>query len=103
VVAQQILSAQWPFMQSLSALHDCPSTLSPQVPTVCPLGIVQVWPGAQSAADLHDSVQAPAVQAKLPQVKLLAGWQVPSPSHARAELPAIGLTQAASAQGVLAG
>jgi hypothetical protein len=103
VVAQQKLSAQWPFTQSASAVQDCPSTFLPQVPVFCPLGIVQACPGAQSAAVVHDSVQAPLAQAKLPQEKAFGGWQVPSPSHVRAELPEVGPRQAAAPHGVLAG
>lgn len=48
VVAQQTPSAQWAFTQSASAVHDWPSTFFPQVPTVLPVGIVQLCPGAQS-------------------------------------------------------
>jgi hypothetical protein len=103
VVAQQTPSAQWPFTQSASAPQDCPSTFSPQLPTVWPGGIVHECPGAQSAWDRHDSVQAPFEQAKLPHVKGFATRQVPSPSQVRAELPELTSTQVASAQGVLAG
>jgi hypothetical protein len=102
-VAQQTPSAQWLFTQSLSAVHDCPSTFLPHVPVFCPLAMVQVCPGAQSLMVVHDSLQAPFAQAKLPQESGFGGWQVPSPSHVRAESPELGPMQAAAAQGVLAG
>jgi hypothetical protein len=84
-------------------VQDCPFTFCPQVPTVWPLGIVQAWPGAQSAVAVHDSLQAPLAQAKLPHEKALGFWQVPSPSQVRAEVPEVGPTQAAAPHGVLAG
>ena len=72
VVAQQTPSAQCPFTQSASAVQVWPSTFVPQVPTLLPVGIVQLCPGAQSAWLEQYSVQAPFVQAKFPQANVLA-------------------------------
>jgi hypothetical protein len=71
VVAQQTPSTQCEFTQSASAVQDCPSTFWPQVPIVCPAGIEQVCPGAQSACTLQDSLQAPFEQAKFPHANAL--------------------------------
>jgi len=49
------------------------------------------------------SVQAPVVQAKLPQVKVLAVRQVPRPSQVCVDLPEMASVQTAAAQAVLTG
>jgi hypothetical protein len=111
VVAQQIPLAlppplpptQCPFTQSASAAQVWPSTFFPQVPTVPPVGTVQVWPGAQSAWLEQYSVQAPPVHAKFPQVNVLAVRQVPSPSQVRVDLPDVASTQTPWPQAVLTG
>jgi hypothetical protein len=103
VVAQQTPSAQCPFTQSASAVHVWPSTFLPQVPTLLPVGMVHVCPGAQSAWLEQYSVQAPVVQAKLPQLNVLAARQVPSPSQVRVDFPEVGSTQTACPQAVLTG
>jgi hypothetical protein len=103
VVAQQTPSAQWALTQSPSAVQDCPFTFCPQLPSFCPLAIVQACPGAQSLVEVHSSLHAPFAQAKLPQEKAFGCKQVPSPSHVRAEVPEVGPRQVASPQGVLAG
>jgi hypothetical protein len=103
VVAQQTPSAQCALMQSASALQDCPGTFRPQVPTELPVGMVQVCPGAQSAWLEQESVQAPLVQAKLPQLKVFAVRQVPSPSQVCVDLPELASTQTAPPQAVLTG
>ena len=103
VVAQQTPSAQFPFRQSVSAVQVWPSTFFPQVPTVAPVGMVQLCPGAQSAWPVQDSVQAPVAQAKFPQAKVLAVWQVPRPSQVCVDLPEVASTQTAAPQAVLTG
>ena len=103
VVSQQTPSAQCALTQSASAVQDCPFTFCPQVPTVAPVGIVQLWPGAQSAWLEQDSVQAPFAQAKFPQPKVLAARQVPRPSQVWVDLPELASTQTAGPQAVLAG
>ena len=60
-------------MQSASAVQIWPGTFRPQVPTVLPVGMVQLCPGAQSALLEQELVQAPRAQAKFPQLKVLAG------------------------------
>jgi hypothetical protein len=81
VVSQQTPSAQCALTQSASAVQDWPFTFCPQVPTVAPVGIVQLCPGAHSVWLEQDSVQAPFAQAKFPQLKVLAARQVPRPSQ----------------------
>jgi hypothetical protein len=103
VVAQQTPSAQCPLMQSASAVQDWPGTLGPQDPTELPVGIVHACPGAQSAWVEQLSVQAPRAQAKLPQLKVLAGRQVPRPSQVCVDLPEVASTQVAAPQAVLTG
>ena len=103
VVAQQTPSAQCPFTQSASAVQVWPSTFFPQVPTVPPVGTVQVCPGAQSAWLEQYSVQAPFAQAKFPQANVLAVWQVPRPSQVCVDLPEVASTQTAWPQAVLTG
>ena len=103
VVAQQTPSAQCPFTQSASAVQVWPSTFFPQVPTVLPVGMVQLCPVAQSAGLEQDSVQAPFAQAKFPQLKVLAVRQVPRPSHVCVDLPEVASTQTAPPQAVLMG
>jgi hypothetical protein len=103
VVAQQTPSAQWPFTQSASAVQVWPSTFFPQVPTVLPVGMVQLCPGAQSAWLVQYSVQAPFVQAKFPQLNVLAVWQVPRPSQVCVDLPEMASVQIAAPQAVLTG
>ena len=70
---------------------------------VPPAGTVQVCPGAQSAWLEQYSVQVPAVQAKFPQLKVLAGRHVPSPSHVRVDLPEMASVQTACPQAELTG
>lgn len=103
VVAQQTPSAQCASTQSASAVQVWPSTFLPQVPTVPPAGIVQLCPGAQSAWLEQYSVQAPPAQAKSPQLKVLAGRQVPRPSQVWVELPEVASMQTAAPQAVLRG
>ena len=103
VVAQQTPSAQCALTQSASAVQDWPGTFRPQVPTVLPVGMVQVCPGAQSAWLEQDSVQAPRAQAKFPQLKVLAARQVPRPSQVCVDLPEVPSTQTAAPQAVLTG
>jgi hypothetical protein len=102
-VAQQTPSTQFPSTQSAAAVQDCPSTFWPQVPIVCPTGMVQACPAAQSAAVVQDSLQAPLWQAKFPHLKLCGGRQVPRPSQVRAEFPEVASTHAAGPHGLLAG
>jgi len=73
VVLQQTPSTQWPLTQSVSAAHDWPSTFWPQVPCFWPVGIVQACPAAQSAFELHVSLQAPFTHPKVPHVNGLGG------------------------------
>jgi len=80
-----------------------PSTFFPHVPTVAPVGMVQLCPGAQSVWLVQDSVQAPPVQAKFPQPKVLAVRQVPRPSQVWVDLPEVASTQTAGPQAVLTG
>jgi len=103
VVSQQTPSAQCALTQSVSAVQVCPFTFCPQLPTVAPVGMVQLCPGAQSAWLEQDSVQAPLAQAKFPQLKVLAIGQVPRPSQVCVELPDVASTQTAGPQAVLAG
>jgi hypothetical protein len=103
VVAQQIPSTQFPSTQSAATVQVCPSTFWPQVPTVLPVGMVQACPGAQSAAVVQDSLQAPVAQAKFPHMKPCGERQVPRPSQVRVEFPETESTHAAGAHGLLAG
>ena len=103
VVAQQTPSAQCAFTQSASAVQVWPSTFFPHVPTVLPVGIVQLCPGAQSAWVEQYSVQAPFAQAKFPQLKVLAVTHVPRPSQVWVDLPEVASVQVAGPQAVLTG
>jgi hypothetical protein len=65
--------------------------------------MVHVCPGAQSAWVEQYSVQAPLVQAKLPQLNVLAARQVPRPSQVWVDLPEMASVQTAWPQAVFTG